>query len=238
MAVAVVVIIAVIIFSFVLNNKNTAAQNEGYGSARATVATVADGVITVSAAAANPAPLALDVFEDPLCPFCGALERQFGQQMAQAMDEGKLTIRYHLLTFLDGKAASPDYSTRAAGALMCVASNLGSEPGLYSRFHDQLFAKDIQPVEGGDADLTNQQMVEQLTAAQGPTTTPATAAATECILTGANAALVATENTAASAILTGAIGRVSSPVVLNGGVGINTDDVNWLTNLLAGAATP
>ena len=173
-AIAVVVIIAIIIFGLVLNKKQTAVQGEGYGASTQSVATVAEGVVTVAKPGATPGKT-IDVFEDALCPICSEFERQFGQQMNQAIDQGDLAVNYHMLNFLNPRSFSGDYSTRAAAALLCVAQEGGTQPGLYLDYHSALFSTDNQPAEGGSADLTNEQLAELAT------TTGAPASAASCI---------------------------------------------------------
>ena len=118
-AIAVVIIAIIVVVGVVLYKKNTAVQGSGYGVSKASTASVDDhGIITVS----NGSPtLVLDVYEDALCPSCGEFEAQFGQQMAKAIDDGQLTVKYHMVNFLDGSSASKNYSTRAYGALLTVA---------------------------------------------------------------------------------------------------------------------
>lgn len=223
--VAVVVIIAIIVFGLVLNKKETEVQAEGYGASTQSVATVSDGVVTVAKAGSTPTAT-IDVYEDPLCPICAEFERQFGQQMNQAIDEGKLAVDYHTLTFLDPQSFSGDYSTRAAAALLCVAQEGGSKPGAYLAFHSTLFAAETQPEEGGSADLTNEQLAELATSAGAP------AAAADCITGGTNVAAATSAAEASTASLSAATGRVATPTVLHNGAPVDLQ-VTWLSTLLA-----
>lgn len=224
-AVAVVVIIAIIIFGLVLNKKETAIQGEGYGPSTQSVATASDGVVTVMKAGATPG-ITIDVFEDALCPICSEFESQFGQQMNQAIDEGKLAVNYHMLNFLNPRSFSGDYSTRAAAALLCVAQEGGSQPGLYLGLHSTLFSTGTQPVEGGTSDLSNEQLAALATTAGAP------AAAAECITAGTNIDAANTAAEASSATLSAATGRVATPTVLHNGAPVSTT-VDWLSTLLA-----
>ena len=78
--------------------------------------------------------------------------------MNQAVDQGDLAVNYHMLNFLNPPVVLRDYSTRAAAALLCVAKEGGTQPGLYLNYHSALFSPDNQPAEGGSADLTNEQL--------------------------------------------------------------------------------
>ncbi|RIJ69398.1 DsbA family protein [Nakamurella silvestris] len=221
---ALVVVIAVAVVGIVLANRETKAVSDGYGSSQAVATIDTNGVITLSSG--SPA-VTIDVFEDPICPYCGAFEQKFGQQIAQSIDQGKLAVRYHLMNFLDASSASKDYSTRASAALMCVAQKSGSTPGVYGKFHDLLFSSGTQPKEGSSSDHTNAEL------AQFATDSGAGAAA-DCITSGTNVDLVKSSFAQSQATLTSVIGGVSSPVVLKDNVAVNTQNADWLTNLLAG----
>jgi len=224
--IAIVVIIVIIVIGVVLNRQQTATQAEGYGASTQSVATAsADGVVTVTKPGSTP-KATVDIYEDALCPACAELERQFGQQINQALDNGTLTANYHMVNFLNASSASGDYSTRAAGALLCVAQNSGSQPGVYMAFHSALFAPENQPQENGTSDLSNQQLADLAKSAG------ASDAAQTCISSGQNVQAASTAATAFIATLnqiTG--GRAATPTVVKDGapIQLNTD---WLTNLV------
>ena len=99
------------------------------------------------------APL-IDVFEDPMCPVCKVFEQQSGPAITKAVTEGKLRVRYHTLHFLNSRSATGDYSSRAAGALTCVADEQNTD--LFLRFHSALFA--AQPPEDGTGNITSPEL--------------------------------------------------------------------------------
>jgi len=220
--IAVVLIAAVVVFALVMNKANDHRRNDGYGSATKTTATIADGVITVSAG--NNSKV-IDIFEDPMCPACGDFEYTFGQELAQALNEGKVTARYHFMIFLNSVSPSQDYSTRANAASMCVVQNSGSVPGVFAAFHDALFSRDFQPEEKGDSDPSNNDLAAKATAVGAST------AAAECITSGANMELAKTTGQASSDALAAA-GGSGTPTVLRGNVKILTND-EWIPQLLA-----
>lgn len=225
--VACVVIAAVIIFGLVLYNRNTAVQGDGYGESTASTASVSGGMITVSGpVTAGTTPIVLDVYEDGLCPVCAQFEEQFGQQMAQALDTGRIVVNYHLLTFLDPQSGSGNYSTRAGAAALCVAQEAGSSPGVFEKFHTALFTEGTQPEEGSPADLSDAQLA-QLATDSGA------GSAAECITSGSQISAAQAANTAGQDKLRAATGgQVGTPSVVRDGKPVSTD-VNWLTNLLA-----
>ncbi len=224
--IAIVVIVVIIVVGLVLNKQQTATQAEGYGASTQSVATAsADGVVTVTKPGSTPRAT-IDLYEDALCPGCAELERQFGQQINQALDNGTLTVNYHMVDFLNQGSASGNYSTRAAAALLCVAQNSGSQPGVYMGFHSALFAPEHQPEENGSSDLSNQQLADLAKSAG------ASEDAQNCISSGQN---VAAAGAAATAFInnlnqiTG--GRASTPTVVKDGAPLSLS-TDWLTNLV------
>lgn len=222
--IAILVIIGVIVVGVVLNRRATVVPSEGYGPSVSSTATVSNGVVTV----ANGSPTAsIDVFEDALCPICAQFEQQFGQQLNQAIDQGRLAVRYHMLTFLDQRSASADYSTRAAASLLCVAENAGSQPGTYLGYHAALFDPERQPAEDGAEDLSN----EQLAALAVERGAPQTAAS--CITSGEQiAAATAASTSSQDQLRTATGGQVGTPSVLSGGTPVDPRNVDWLNDLL------
>lgn len=77
-----------------------------------------DGVFVGS----SLAPTTIDVFNEPICPPCGAFIRSNAGGIDAAVNNKKLAVRYHLLDFLDDKSHSGNYSTRAVAASYCVAA--------------------------------------------------------------------------------------------------------------------
>jgi protein-disulfide isomerase len=223
----------VIVVGIVINVNSNKTENEGYGTAaKSTVTMDASGTITVSAG--SPAA-SFDVYEDPLCPYCAQFERQYGQQIAQAVDEGKVAVNYHLLNFLDRASGSGDYSTRATAALMCAATNLGSTPGAWASLHTTLYEEDVQPEENSVEDMTNAQLAQHVTdagtgAGLAADAAPITAA-TSCIDSGQMLPTVTTAFTASSATLTQLVGGVRSPVIAHDGAVVDVDDTNWLSTI-------
>lgn len=225
--IAIVIIIGIVIFGVVLNRQQTATQADGYGASTQSVATAsADGVVTVTKPGSTP-KATIDIYEDAMCPGCAELERQYGQQINQELDNGNLTVNYHMVNFLNPRSPSGDYSSRAAGALLCVAQNSGSQPGVYMAFHSALFAAENQPEEGGSADLTNQQLAQLATSAG------ADQAAASCIEQGQQTQAAATAATAFLVTLNQVTGgRAQTPTVVQNGAPLSLS-TNWLTTLVS-----
>ncbi|MDR1768140.1 MAG: thioredoxin domain-containing protein [Propionibacteriaceae bacterium] len=94
---------------------------------------------------ANPGKFAagvpqVDIYLDYQCPYCGELERDYGDAFTQLADAGTIQLQYHVLSFLDSSLHN-DSSTRAA-----VASACADEVGYFSAYNAAVFAN--QPDEG------------------------------------------------------------------------------------------
>lgn len=225
---AVAVMVAIVVAGLVINKKNGAPTETNYSKSTNSVTTLTDDAVVATAAggAAANAPT-IDLFQDAMCPGCQDFEQQFGQQVLKAVDEGKLVVRYHMLTFLDKASASGDYSTRASAALLTVAQDSGAAKGAFLNYLVSLYATDTKPEENGSSDLSNAQLAD-LAGKAG-----ASQAAQADIKAGKNTALASKVNTAANKMLSDATGQVQTPTVLRDGkpVGLSRD---WLTDLLAG----
>lgn len=229
--VAIAIIIAVIVVGIMMYSKNSATQGEGYGTSTKSVATMDDaGVVTVS----NGSPkLSLDVYEDALCPICADFEHQYGQQMAKAVDDGQLQLKFRMVDFLNSASASGDYSTRAYGALLAVAKNDGAKPGLFMSFHTAIYDAKNQPKENGTKDLSNEDLAK-LAGQVG-----ASEATQKLIADGSEVAAAKKDAQTNLNSLRDAAAKVGrspgTPTIAKDGVPISTNDVNWLTNLLPAA---
>ena len=117
----------------------------------------------------------VDLYFDPLCPYCQEFELTNGATLAGAVTDGSISFRLHPLTFLDPSSNGTAYSSRAAAALTCVAE---STPGSTLDYLAALY-KD-QPKEGSDG-LPDKKLVSMATALGVPDISP-------CLATGANQA--------------------------------------------------
>lgn len=222
-AVAVLVLVAVVVIGGVIVQSNRSKPRvDGYGTAQQVPVQLADGVVRVGAA---NAPVAIDIYEDFLCPVCGQFEKLYGQELAQALDSGKVAARYHILDFLNSRSASGNYSTRAAAAALCVAGD--GDSSAFPKFHAALFDSANQPKENSGADLTDAQLAELAkTAGAAPS-------AQTCITSGAKMAEAAAASTAGEQQLATTLGpdKVGTPTVLKDGKSINVNNTNWISQL-------
>ncbi len=172
----------------------------------------------------------VDVFEDAACPHCRDLETQSGAALAAAAQAGQLRIRYHLLTFMDSASPSGDYSSRSAGAILCVARHGGDLP-VFTRLHRELFAQ--APATDATGDLTNAQMAE-LAGQAG-----ADAAIRQCIADGALVGeAVEMGKTSSVQLANSNDGNVATPTVLVAGEQVPgiLDGDEWVATIIAEGA--
>ncbi|EME52549.1 DsbA family protein [Amycolatopsis decaplanina] len=175
-AIVLLVVAVVVGGGLYLQLRNTSAEADGYGPPRTAARISSPGVVSLGSA---DAPNKVDVYEDPLCPYCARFEHRFGQLLAKAIDEGRVKVDYHVLTFLDDKSKSGDYSTRAASAMLCATQADGAS---FGRLHAHLMSPDNQPKEHGEADRTDEELI-RFAAEAG-----ATSGVAECLRGGTFAA--------------------------------------------------
>lgn len=145
---AAVVVVLVVLGGLVvfLNNQATApgvapSSNEAFNADTGAIS-FGDGEDTVA------------VFVDFQCPVCKSFEDQFGPQLEAAAADGRITLEYHPIAILDRFSQGTDFSSRSAGAAVCVAE---SNPDLYLDYAKTLFAN--QPAENSSG-LTNEQLAD------------------------------------------------------------------------------
>lgn len=100
-------------------------------------------VVAPGAEAEAGKPVKVVLYVDFICPICKDFEVRYNEQLTALRNEGKISVEYRALGFLDNRSSS-NYSSRAANAAACVVNE---SPEKYSEFVDSLFAN--QPREGG-----------------------------------------------------------------------------------------
>lgn len=168
--VAIIVVVALVVTSNIQNNAPVAdegptpANGNVYGGvtllantevAKTEPATV--NVADIPAPAATPPatvtapgaeaeagkPVKVVLYIDFICPVCKNFETQYNETLTSLRNEGKITVEYRPLGFLDTRSTT-NYSSRAANAAACVVNE---SPEKYADFVNALFEK--QPAEGG-----------------------------------------------------------------------------------------
>jgi protein-disulfide isomerase len=95
-------------------------------------------------------PVVVDVYLDFMCPHCREFEDEAADTLGRLVTDGKATVVYHPLAFLDS-ASSTDYSTRSAAAAGCAADS--------GRFVDYVAALYAQQPAEGTAGLSQAQLI-------------------------------------------------------------------------------
>ena len=95
-------------------------------------------------------PVAVDVYEDFICPICRQFEQQAGPTLDQLVAEGRVRVTYHPVAFLN-RFSSTGYSTRSSAASGCAA-----ERGKFREYARALFER--QPAEGS-AGLSDNELI-------------------------------------------------------------------------------
>ena len=75
-------------------------------------------------------PVKVVLYIDFICPVCKNFEAQYNETLTTLRNEGKITVEYRPLGFLDSRSTT-NYSSRAANAAACVVNE---SPEKYSDF--------------------------------------------------------------------------------------------------------
>lgn len=174
-AVATIVILAVVVFGGIFLFRGGGSNDEAIppSPVQATYATSVQGGVIV----AGSGPTQIDIYEDALCPACRQFESLYGQKVTDALNAGKVTVRYHMVNLLEQRSNPPGYSTLGGNALICAAEN-GAFPTLHKTLYDH------QPEEGGKGYTTDQLVAAGQAAGAGP-------GYADCVQNGTHSAAVA-----------------------------------------------
>lgn len=110
---------------------------------------------TVVLSTKTDAPL-LDVFEDPMCPYCRQFESQHGADLIKAAEDGEVQLQINQVNILDKQSDTGNYSSRVGGAYDVLAKQ--GDASAYLRFHDWVYKN--QPSEG--TSLKDEKIIEGL----------------------------------------------------------------------------
>jgi len=101
----------------------------------------------------------IDLYVDPLCPYSGKFVRAHGDEISERIENGTLRVNLRFVDFLDKYSATGTYDSRAIYAAYVVADQSRSSDVAW-RFIEAIYAKGTQPKEGGDTDLSNDQLAD------------------------------------------------------------------------------
>lgn len=89
-------------------------------------------------------PAHIRLYLDYRCPYCALFEQANAATLEQAVESGQAVLEIHPLSFLDKVDPSDYYSSRASGAVACVAT---SQPEQTWNAHSALMSPGFQPAE-------------------------------------------------------------------------------------------
>lgn len=95
--------------------------------------------------------------QDPLCPGCGALEREIGSTIEYWVDNGKLVYKNWPISILNRLSNNTEYSTRVAAAFYRMAE---LEPDHYLDFVKIMYESGVQPNESAFKDIPDEKIAE------------------------------------------------------------------------------
>jgi len=112
------------------------------------------------------APVQFELYTEPQCNHCAALQKEFGDDIERYINLGLLAVTYRPLTFLD-QLAGEDYSARVANALFLTVGapkatdvpNTASGPE-FQRFVEELWAAQ-DPIGNGPTDEDMKDMAKK-----------------------------------------------------------------------------
>jgi protein-disulfide isomerase len=213
---SVIVVAAVLVVAVVVGGALLIARALG-NEVEPTYTVQADGPVVT----AGTGPVVVDVYEDYLCPSCERFETRYGNEITTALNEGKISVRFHTIAILDQLTTPAGYSTRAGNAALCAVP-----AGIFPRYHKKLF--DEQPAEGS-AGLSNDELIALGTelGAQGDFAA--------CVQGDTHAAAIAAETekaTSDTALQTN--GRFGTPTVAIDGEKVDLNDTSWLQKEIEG----
>ena len=106
----------------------------------------------------------LEIFMDPMCPWCGKVGRVIDPQLQRMIGAGQINVTYNFLNFLDS-ASSDEYSSRVDNALAMVAQE---DPDHLPAFAAAIFATDFQPDESSYQAVSDARLADQAVGAGVP----------------------------------------------------------------------
>jgi protein-disulfide isomerase len=146
--VTIAVVVAIVVVAGVVIWMNNAAAGPGETPQSSTIDSET-GAISV-----GDGPNTLDTYVDFICPACKQFEQTYGDAIQEQVEAGTLTLNIHPISILDRASQGTEYSSRAAGAMYCVAD---AEPEAALPFLQAMYAG--QPAENTPG-LTDEQIVQ------------------------------------------------------------------------------
>ncbi|PWG66782.1 DsbA family protein [Bifidobacterium callitrichidarum] len=102
----------------------------------------------------------IGVYEEPMCPYCGELNRSIDPMLTKMVKSGQINMDLHLVNFLNS-ASTDSYSDRVVNGAITIIE-LDKHPEHLLGFLSNIYEKDFQPGEGENyTPVSNGQLIEQ-----------------------------------------------------------------------------
>ncbi len=98
--------------------------------------------------------IAVELVEDPLCPWCRIFDEVASAEVEYLIEQGEIAFRYHIVSILDDYSAGTHYSTRMANAWATAAEY---DPDHFWAFVKLSFARQPEELVKG---LTNDEIAD------------------------------------------------------------------------------
>lgn len=95
--------------------------------------------------------------QDPLCPGCGAIEREVGPTIKYWVTSGKLVYKQYPISILNRLSDNTEYSTRVAAAFYRMAE---VAPEHYLDFVEIMYSNGVQPDESNFVNIEDSQIAK------------------------------------------------------------------------------
>lgn len=188
-----------------------------------TLTVLSDSILIGSSRAAA----VVDVYNDPICSHCAAFINAHMEELARYVRSQEIAVRFHVMRTGDEDSSSADYSSRAAGAVYCVAA--ARDTALFKDYYEALFAPDFQPGYKPAPDHTSSELADLAVKVGAPRSV------VECIRSNQEVEAARRRGDLGYAKLNALLqgDHPSYPQVLRGSDDLDFDDPNWLRNLVS-----
>lgn len=95
--------------------------------------------------------------QDPLCPGCGAVEREIGNAVKYWVKTGKIVYKQYPIAILNRLSNGSNYSTRVSAAFYRMAE---VAPEHYLDFVEIMYDESVQPKESSFQDIPDEKIAE------------------------------------------------------------------------------
>lgn len=143
-ALALLIVAGLVWFIVSEGNKNMPESNELNTSSKAVPANVDEYGAFLVSADNDTDDNRVDLFFDPMCPGCGAVDRSINEELQNLVDSGETDLFLTPVAFLD-QTSTDNYSTRAVNAFVTVAEH---DERKALDFMSEIFNENVQPDEG------------------------------------------------------------------------------------------